>query len=184
MYNGLEVTVLLCFDSYCLLLVQEQLDGAGIELPSLYKWRESRTPNGCCTKALKNKTRWVGSQATGDATESIVDAEKYLQTHSPVQIHHGTLLEEGASGFLGKRLAPNEDKETNCEVDWSSFNVLCSSSINKTSVGSKDWASVYLASTPQAAQLGLNFPFLVQMRLRRLMTLKVIRMIHLLLMLL
>ncbi|KAM0038345.1 hypothetical protein Hdeb2414_s0013g00413761 [Helianthus debilis subsp. tardiflorus] len=72
--------------------------------------------------------------------------------------HRGTLLEEDASGFLGKRLAPNEDKETNCEVDWSSFNELCSSSTNKISVGSKDWASVYLASTPQAAQLGLNFP--------------------------
>lgn len=69
-------------------------------------------------------------------------------------------MEEGASGFLQKRLAPDEDnKESNREVDWSSFNELCSSSTSKTSFGSKDWASVYLASTPQqAAQLGLNFP--------------------------
>ncbi|KAM0056754.1 putative DNA helicase chromatin remodeling SNF2 family [Helianthus debilis subsp. tardiflorus] len=137
----------------------EQLDGAGIELSSLYKWIESQAPNGCCTEAWKNRTHWVGSQATGDATESIADAEKYLQTHRPVRRHRGKLLEEGASGFLGKRLAPDEDKETNCKVDWSSFNELCSSSTNKTSFGSKDWASVYLASTPQqAAQLGLNFP--------------------------
>ncbi|XP_024988979.1 protein CHROMATIN REMODELING 20 isoform X4 [Cynara cardunculus var. scolymus] len=137
----------------------EQLDGAGIELPSLYKWIESQAPNGCCTEAWKNRTHWVGSQVTGDATESIADAEKYLQTHRPVRRHHGKLLEEGASGFLGKRLVPEDDKETNRDVDWSSFNELCSSSTNNTSFGSKSWASVYLASTPQqAAELGLNFP--------------------------
>ncbi|KAI3776396.1 hypothetical protein L1987_46177 [Smallanthus sonchifolius] len=137
----------------------EQLDVAGIELPSLYKWIESQAPNGCCTEAWKNRTHWVGSQATGDVTESIADAEKYLQTHRPVRRHRGKLLEEGASGFLRKRLAPDEDKENNREMDWSSFNELCSSSNNKTSFGSKNWASVYLASTPQqAAQLGLNFP--------------------------
>ncbi|KAJ9542426.1 hypothetical protein OSB04_028932, partial [Centaurea solstitialis] len=137
----------------------EQLDGAGIELPSLYKWIESQAPNGCCTEAWKNRTHWVGSQVTGDATESIADAEKFLQTHRPVRRHHGKLLEEGASGFLGKRLAPEEDKEANRDVDWSSFNELCSSSTNNASFGSKSWASVYLASTPQqAAELGLKFP--------------------------
>ena len=68
-------------------------------------------------------------------------------------------MEEGASGFLGKRLAPEEDKETNRDVDWSSFNELCSTSTNNTSCGSKKWASVYMASTPQqAAELGLTFP--------------------------
>lgn len=74
--------------------------------------------------------------------------------------HRGKLLEEGASGYLGKRLAPDvDDKETNHDVDWSSFNNLCSSSTDNTSFGSKKWASVYLASTPQqAAELGLNFP--------------------------
>lgn len=72
--------------------------------------------------------------------------------------HHGKLLEEGASGFLKKRLAPEEDKETKRNVDWSSFNKLCSSSTS-TAFGSKNWASVYLASTPQQAkELGLNFP--------------------------
>ncbi|KAK9078052.1 hypothetical protein SSX86_002109 [Deinandra increscens subsp. villosa] len=137
----------------------EQLDGAGIELPSLYKWIEGQAPNGCCTEAWKNRTHWVGSQATGDVTESIADAEKYLQTNRPVRRHRGKLMEEGASGFLGKRLAPDEDQETNLGADWSSFNELCSSSTNNTSFGSKNWASVYLASTPQqAAQLGLSFP--------------------------
>ena len=73
--------------------------------------------------------------------------------------HHGKLLEEGASGFLQKRLAPEDDKESNKDVNWSSFNELCSSSSKNTSFGSKNWASVYLASTPQqAAELGLNFP--------------------------
>ncbi|KAL8246017.1 hypothetical protein R6Q59_007233 [Mikania micrantha] len=137
----------------------EQLDGAGIELPSLYKWIESQAPNGCCTEAWKNRTHWAGSQATAGATESIADAEKFLKTHRPVRRHHGKLLEEGASGFLGKRLAPEEDKETNRDVDWSSFNELCSSSTNTITFGSKNWASVYLASTPQQAkELGLNFP--------------------------
>ncbi|KAL8246018.1 hypothetical protein R6Q59_007234 [Mikania micrantha] len=138
---------------------REQLDGAGIELPSLYKWIESQAPNGCCTEAWKNRTHWAGSQATAGATESIADAEKFLKTHRPVRRHHGKLLEEGASGFLGKRLAPEEDKETNRDVDWSSFNELCSSSTNTITFGSKNWASVYLASTPQQAkELGLNFP--------------------------
>ncbi|KAI3796901.1 hypothetical protein L1987_39588 [Smallanthus sonchifolius] len=138
----------------------EQLDGAGIELPSLYKWIESQAPNGCCTEAWKNRTHWVGSQVTGDASESIADAEKYLKTHRPVRRHRGKLLEEGASGFLAKRLAPEEDKETNRDVDWSSFSELCSSSTsNNITFGSKNWASVYLASTPQQAkELGLNFP--------------------------
>ncbi|GJT97781.1 protein chromatin remodeling 20 isoform X1 [Tanacetum coccineum] len=137
----------------------EQLDGAGIELPNLYKWIESQAPNGCRTEAWKNRTHWAGSQVTGDANESIADAEKYLQTHRPVRRHRGKLLEEGASGFLGKRLAPEEDKETNRDVDWSSFNELCSTSTTNTSFGSKKWASVYMASTPQqVAELGLTFP--------------------------
>ncbi|KAI3814241.1 hypothetical protein L1987_18991 [Smallanthus sonchifolius] len=53
--------------------------------------------------------------------------------HSPIRRHRGNLLKKGASGFHRKRLAPNEDNETNREVDWSSFNELCASSTNKTS---------------------------------------------------
>lgn len=79
---------------------------------------------------------------------------------------HGKVLEEGASGFLAKKLAGNDGSETqggSSDVDWGSFSKLCSdnssSSMGTISFGSKDWASVYLASTPQqAAELGLKFP--------------------------
>ena len=64
---------------------QEQLDGAGIELSSLYKWIEREAPNGCCTEAWKKRNHWVGSQATAEISESVADAEKYLQVHRPVR---------------------------------------------------------------------------------------------------
>ncbi|KAJ7978158.1 Protein CHROMATIN REMODELING [Quillaja saponaria] len=142
----------------------EQLDGAGIELPSLYKLIENEAPNGCCTEAWKNRNHWVGSKATGETNELIADAEKYLQTHRPVRRRHGKLLEEGASGFLQKKLLVDEIGEAKAEKreeDWGSFNRIFSDDIcdNDTSFGSKHWASVYLASTPQqAAVMGLNFP--------------------------
>ncbi|KAL3523379.1 hypothetical protein ACH5RR_016213 [Cinchona calisaya] len=142
----------------------EQLDGAGIELPSLYKWIENQVPHGCCTEAWKTRTHWVGSQVTNGAIDSISDAEKYLQIHRPVRRRHGKTLEEGASGFLGKKLAANagcEASSDNTDVDWCTFSKLCTdkSYLDSISFGSKEWASVYLASTPQqAADLGLNFP--------------------------
>ncbi|XP_060186744.1 protein CHROMATIN REMODELING 20 isoform X2 [Lycium barbarum] len=144
----------------------EQLDGAGIELPNLFKWIESQAPHGCCTEAWKNRTQWVGSELTNDVTGAIADAEKYLQIHRPVRRRHGKVLEEGASGFLAKKLAGDEGCEAqggSNDVDWGSFSKLCSdnpsSSMGTISFGSKDWASVYLASTPQqAAELGLKFP--------------------------
>lgn len=77
---------------------------------------------------------------------------------------HGKLLEEGASGFLQKKLSVDGSKETvteNSEVDWCSLNKLFSEGASEdcASFGSKDWASVYLASTPQqAAEMGLKFP--------------------------
>ncbi|MCD7462185.1 hypothetical protein HAX54_047948 [Datura stramonium] len=144
----------------------EQLDGAGIELPSLFKWIESQAPHGCCTEAWKNRAHWVGSELANDVAGAIADAEKYLQIHRPVRRRHGKVLEEGASGFLAKKLAGNDVSEAqggSSDVDWGSFNKLCadnsSSSMGTISFGSKDWASVYLASTPQkAAELGLKFP--------------------------
>lgn len=142
----------------------EQLDGAGIELPSLYKWIESQAPNGCSTEAWKKRVHWVGSQTTSEVTESVVDAENFLQIHRPVRRRHGKLLEEGASGFLQKKLAVDGSKEAvteNQEVDWSSLNKIFSDdvSVDDTAFGSKNWASVYLASTPQqAAVMGLKFP--------------------------
>ncbi|KAL9234971.1 hypothetical protein vseg_009778 [Gypsophila vaccaria] len=141
----------------------EQLDGAGIDLPSIYKWIESKAPNGCCTEAWKKRTHWVGTEITGEAVESIKEAEIQLQNARPVRKKHGKTLEEGASGYLGRKLATDDSGEGstgNVDVDWSSFNKLFSEGSSKdVAFGSKQWASVYLASTPQqAAALGLQFP--------------------------
>ncbi|PQQ18968.1 protein CHROMATIN REMODELING 20 [Prunus yedoensis var. nudiflora] len=140
----------------------EQLDGAGIELPSLYKCIESQAPNGCCTEAWKRRIHWVGSQVTGEFTELRTDAERYLQAHRPVRRRHGKLLEDGASGFLQKKLTIDGNKDAvTAEVDWCSLNKLFSDGAtgDGASFGSKHWASVYLASTPQqAAEMGLKFP--------------------------
>jgi len=84
-----------------------------------------------------------------------------------VSLHYsknGKILEEGASGYLGKRVAGNDcgkGSTENGEVDWSSFNKLFSHhpSTEGISFGSQEWASVYLASTPQqAAAMGIKFP--------------------------
>ncbi|KAK6156418.1 hypothetical protein DH2020_010666 [Rehmannia glutinosa] len=144
-------------------LLQEQLDGAGVDLSRLYKWIERQAPNGCSTEAWKKRTHWVGTQMSGDATESVAQAEEYLQIHMPGR-RHGKVLEEGASGFLGKKVVTSESTEAvndSVNVDWDSFNKMCSdrSSLKDMTFGSKQWASVYLASTPQqAAELGLKFP--------------------------
>lgn len=76
---------------------------------------------------------------------------------------HGKIMEEGASGFLEKKLNSenNEAAKTCSDIDWDSFSKMCSdkSSIENIKFGSEHWASVYLASTPQqAAELCLNFP--------------------------
>jgi len=65
--------------------MQEQLDGAGIELPSLYKLIEKEAPNVCSTEAWKKRNHWVGSVATSEIAESIADAEKHLQVNRPVR---------------------------------------------------------------------------------------------------
>ncbi|KAL6565324.1 hypothetical protein OROGR_002275 [Orobanche gracilis] len=142
----------------------EQLDGAGVDLSSLYKWIEKQAPNGCCTEAWKKRTHWAGTQMPSDASASVAQAEEYLQTHRPVRRRHGKVLEEGASGFLGKKALASESTGAvngSTDVDWDSFNKMCSdkSSMEDITFGSKKWASVYLASTPQqAAELGLKFP--------------------------
>ncbi|KAK9082988.1 hypothetical protein Scep_029459 [Stephania cephalantha] len=140
----------------------EQLDGAGIDLPSLYKWIESQAPCSCSTEAWRKRTHWVGSQLTTELSESIIGAEKYLQSQRPVRRKHGKLLEEGASGFLGRKLCNGNCTDVateNTEKDWSSFNEIIQSHKDENSFGGKHWASVYLASTPQqAANLGLKLP--------------------------
>ncbi|OMO84522.1 SNF2-related protein [Corchorus capsularis] len=142
----------------------EQLDGAGIELPSLYKWIESQVPEGCSTEAWKRRAQWVGSQVTSELAESLANAEKQLQSQRPVRRKHGRLLEEGASGFLQKKLSNEGSQEVvteNSNIDWSSFMKICSDGVTEDGncFGSKNWASVYLANNPQeAALLGLKFP--------------------------
>lgn len=73
----------------------------------------------------------------------------------------GKVLEEGASGFLEKKISCSdgiEGLEKTSDVNWSSLNKIFSASAEST-FGTSQWASVYLASTPQqAAELGINFP--------------------------
>ncbi|KNA07910.1 hypothetical protein SOVF_167500 isoform B [Spinacia oleracea] len=142
----------------------EQLDGAGIDLPSIYKQIERNAPNGCCTEAWKKRTHWAGTEAASDAVESIKDAEKHLQNLRPVKRRLGKTQEEGASGYLAKKMRVNGSCGSiteNTGVEWSSFNKLFSDHASKedSAFGSERWASVYLASTPQqAAAMGLKFP--------------------------
>ncbi|XP_020598505.1 protein CHROMATIN REMODELING 20 isoform X2 [Phalaenopsis equestris] len=139
-------------------LLLEQLDGAGIELPALYKWIESQAPNGCCTEAWKKRNHWVGSQVSNETNLYIREAEEYLQSSHPVQKKHGKLLEVGASGFLMKMFSVGDRNKIG---DWNSFSEFIQSQkcSEGNSFGSKNWASVYLANTPQeAAKLGLKFP--------------------------
>eukprot|EP01018_Ginkgo_biloba_P006063 Gb_33142 [translate_table: standard] len=149
----------------CALLL-EQLDDSGIELPTLYKWIEKQAPEGCSTEAWKKRIHWAGFQATAEVTEFVNDAECDLQACRPVRRHHGKLLEEGASGFLVKKLAIESNKEERREntedKDWGLVDKFfeTENDIQKSNVfGTKQWASVYLASTPeQAASMGLNLP--------------------------
>uniref|UniRef100_A0A452YCB2 Uncharacterized protein n=1 Tax=Aegilops tauschii subsp. strangulata TaxID=200361 RepID=A0A452YCB2_AEGTS len=63
----------------------EELDAAGVELPSLYKSIESQAPNVCETEAWKNRTHWVGSQVPEQANQSIRKADESLQSCRPVR---------------------------------------------------------------------------------------------------
>jgi transcriptional regulator ATRX len=65
--------------------MQEQLDAAGIELPSLYKSIESQVPNVCETETWKSRTHWVGSQLPEGANQSIKKADEDLQSCRPVR---------------------------------------------------------------------------------------------------
>nr|CAB3494524.1 unnamed protein product [Digitaria exilis] len=139
----------------------EQLDAAGIELPRLYKSIESQVPNVCETEAWKSRAHWAGFQVPEEANLSIRKADEYLQSCRPVRRKHGRMLEEGASGFLaGKLPVGDADSVEYKENSWSSFNeFIKSKEIAENTFGSSNWASVYLASTPQeAAALGLQFP--------------------------
>ncbi|WOL15570.1 protein CHROMATIN REMODELING 20 isoform X1 [Canna indica] len=144
-------------------ILLEQLDGAGIELPSLYKWIESQVPGGCCTEAWKKRAHWVGSQITSELDKSVKDAEQYLQSCRPVRRKHGRLLENGSSGYLTKNLSVKvgDNLIEDPEKDWHAFDEIIHSGqySDGNSFGSNNWAAVYAASTPQqAANLGLRLP--------------------------
>ncbi|RCV42654.1 hypothetical protein SEVIR_9G232600v4 [Setaria viridis] len=142
-------------------ILLEQLDAAGIELPRLYKSIESQVPNVCETEAWKSRAHWAGSKVPEEANQSIKKADEYLQSCRPVRRKHGRLLEEGASGFLAGKIPVGDGDSIQChERSWSSFNELIKSKESaENTFGSSNWASVYLASTPQeAAALGLQFP--------------------------
>ncbi|KAJ4895482.1 Protein CHROMATIN REMODELING 20 [Raphanus sativus] len=143
--------------------VEEQLDGASVELPKLHKMIESQVPKGCYSESSKRRDHWVGTQATKETVESLANAETFLHTHRPVQKRHGKLLEEGASVFLDKKSADDGFKECVAgpsEPDRSSHNnIFTGKKDDAVSFGSKNWASVYSANTPQkAAAMGLEFP--------------------------
>lgn len=74
------------------MISQEQLDGAGIELPSLFKWIESQAPSNCSTEVWRKRTHWVGSQVSSELTESVAEAEKHLQSIRPVRRYLYKLL--------------------------------------------------------------------------------------------
>ncbi|GJM84713.1 hypothetical protein PR202_ga00410 [Eleusine coracana subsp. coracana] len=148
----------------------EELDAAGIELPRLYKSIEGQVPNVCETETWKSRTHWVGSQLPEEANQSIKKADEYLQSCRPVRRKHGRLLEEGASGFLAGKVPVGDDDSIQChEKSWSSFSELIKSKESaKNTFGSTNWASVYLANTPQeAAALGLQFPGVDELHRRR-----------------
>ncbi|CAN6460467.1 unnamed protein product [Victoria cruziana] len=145
-------------------LLLEQLDGAGVDLPSLFKWIERQAPESCSTDAWRKRVHWTGSQMTNEVREAISGAENYLQECHPVKRRHGKVLEEGASGFLAKKFKIEDDKEgakDNLGKDWDGVNELFQprGSAEGALFGSAHWASVYLASTPQeAANMGLKLP--------------------------
>ncbi|XP_031481997.1 protein CHROMATIN REMODELING 20 isoform X2 [Nymphaea colorata] len=145
-------------------LLLEQLDGAGVDLPGLFKWIEQQAPEGCSTEAWRKRIHWAGSQMTNEVREAISGAENYLQECRPVKRRHGKVLEEGASGFLAKKLKIDDGEEgtkDNLGKDWDCVNELLQprGSTEGDLFGSAHWASVYLASTPQeAANMGLKLP--------------------------
>ncbi|KAH9311732.1 hypothetical protein KI387_026767, partial [Taxus chinensis] len=147
-------------------LLLEQLDYAGIELPTLYKWIEKQAPEGCSTEAWKKRIHWAGFQPTAEVTDFINKAECDLQASRPVRRHRGKLLEEGASGFLVKKLAIKADSvdkgENTGDKDWGLVDNFYGTEADiqkNNNFGSKEWAAVYLASTPeQAATMGLKLP--------------------------
>ncbi|KAH9535296.1 hypothetical protein CY35_17G044900 [Sphagnum magellanicum] len=144
-------------------LLQEKLDDAGVSLPDLFKWIEKQAPEGCTTEAWKKRTHWAGLQATQEAFEVVSQAEQQLTNQRPVRRHHGRLQDEGASGFLDRKvksaLGPTAGPIS--DDGWSMVGFLDKEDEARPGhlMGTEKWAAVYLASTPeQAALMGLDLP--------------------------
>ncbi|CAM6062693.1 unnamed protein product [Sphagnum tenellum] len=144
-------------------LLQEKLDDAGVSLPDLFKWIEKQAPEGCTTEAWKKRTHWAGLQATQEAFEVVSQAERQLTNQRPVRRHHGRLQDEGASGFLDRKvksaLGPTAGPIS--DDGWSMVGFLDKEDEARPGhlMGTEKWAAVYLASTPeQAALMGLDLP--------------------------
>ncbi|CAM6012814.1 unnamed protein product [Sphagnum balticum] len=144
-------------------LLQEKLDDAGVSLPDLFKWIEKQAPDGCTTEAWKKRTHWAGLQATQEAFEVVSQAEQQLTNQRPVRRHHGRLQDEGASGFLDRKvksaLGPTAGPIS--DDGWSMVGFLDKEDEARPGhlMGTEKWAAVYLASTPeQAALMGLDLP--------------------------
>lgn len=144
-------------------LLQERLDDAGIDLPDLFRWIEKQAPEGCTTEAWKKRTHWVGLHASEAAADAVSKANVNLESVRPVKRHHGKFMEEGASGFLGRKFSHMSSQMSGMATQpgegWESMDALFGNEANSgalTGFGTEAWASVYLAATPQqAALLGL-----------------------------
>ncbi|KAJ7294517.1 hypothetical protein O6H91_Y252000 [Diphasiastrum complanatum] len=151
-------------------LLQERLEDAGISLPDIFKWIEKQASEGCTTEAWKKRVHWAGIQMPQDFVEALTKAEEDLDYQRPVQRRRGRLVEEGASGFL-KRKVPTKDLQTaelapdtdsGLDGGWCVLDDVFTTNLNTGCRGltsSKEWVAVYAASTPeQAARMGLNLP--------------------------
>ncbi|MCO5598149.1 hypothetical protein L7F22_052241 [Adiantum nelumboides] len=146
-------------------VLQERLDDAGVELSSLFKWMEKQAPQCCSTEAWRKRAHWAGLHPSEEVSNTVQEAESQLERLWPVKRHRGKLLEEGASGYLEKKVldAAGARHVTGSKVQkgdgWESLDSLLGDEGIKSessTFGSEAWASVYLAATPeQAARLGL-----------------------------
>ncbi|XP_024539294.1 protein CHROMATIN REMODELING 20 isoform X1 [Selaginella moellendorffii] len=138
--------------------LQDRLEDAGVSLPDLFKAIEKQAAEGCMTDTWRNRAHWAGTQAPEDFAEVLHSAEKDLDALRPVIRRRGKLVEEGASGFLERKV--NDVDTVKGSTGWEAFDSAFQPKLSAVSLfESKKWAAVYSASTPeQAARLGLKFP--------------------------
>ncbi|KAL3686280.1 hypothetical protein R1sor_008854 [Riccia sorocarpa] len=152
-------------------LLQEKLEDAGVSLTHLFKFIERQISEQSTTEAWKKRTLWVGNQPTEEVASIIGKASEELRLKHPTRSHRGKTLDEGASGFLRRKLASNgkdittnrtSEPESSDDDAWSKLEESLDNDEKEGPgqlMGTKRWASVYLASTPeQAAQLGFTLP--------------------------